>query len=252
MTHTQLRQIVLDTETTGLEPDAGHRVIEIGCVELIDRRLTSNHFHYYLQPDREIDEAAQEVHGISAEFLADKPRFAEIVLELQTYLDGAELLIHNAPFDVAFLDAELHRYGAGWRHLSDHCRITDTLQMARELHPSQKNSLDALCKRYDIDNSNRTLHGALLDSEILAAVYLAMTSGQFSLSLERAPHSPELSSHANRTGKTRSATELEPLVLAQLTSAEELAHQDWLDRVAKQNGSPSLWVQLMAAEGSKQ
>ncbi len=178
-----MRQIVLDTETTGLEPKEGHRIIEIGCVEVIDRRLTRNNFHQYLQPDREIDAGAVEVHGITNEFLHDKPRFAEIAEDFLGYVSGAELIIHNAAFDVGFLDAELAKWRAEAPRIADLCQVTDTLAMARNLHPGQRNSLDALCKRYAVDNSHRDLHGALLDAEILADVYLAMTGGQVSLHL---------------------------------------------------------------------
>jgi len=181
------RQIVLDTETTGLEPKQGHRIIEIGCVEMVDRRLTGNNFHQYLQPDREIDAAAVEVHGITNDFLADKPRFGDVVHELLGYLQGAELIIHNAPFDVGFLDHELkwwaEKQNAEPPTIEALCQVTDTLVMARKMHPGQRASLDALCQRYGIDNTHRELHGALLDSEILADVYLAMTGGQISLSL---------------------------------------------------------------------
>jgi DNA polymerase-3 subunit epsilon len=178
------RQIVLDTETTGLEPSQGHRVIEIGCVELINRRLTGNNYHQYLQPDREIDEGALQVHGISNEFLKDKPRFNDIVDDLMNYLKGAELVIHNAPFDVGFLDHELKLAGDHYGLIKDHCTVTDTLVMARKMHPGQKNNLDALCKRYDVNNSQRDLHGALLDAEILSDVYLRMTGGQVGLALD--------------------------------------------------------------------
>ena len=179
-----MRQVVLDTETTGLDPKEGHRIIEIGCVELIDRRLTRKNFHQYIQPDREIDAGAIEVHGITNEFLADKPRFAEVAESFMRFVEGAELIIHNAPFDVGFLDHELKR----WRSsaapcIADLCEVTDTLAMARRLHPGQRNGLDALCKRYSVDNSHRELHGALLDAEILADVYLAMTGGQVALHL---------------------------------------------------------------------
>ena len=166
------RQIVLDTETTGLEPSQGHRIIEIGCVELINRRLTGNNYHQYIQPDREVDEGALQVHGISNEFLADKPRFNDIADDLMNYLKGAELVIHNAPFDVGFLDHELKLLANGSGAISDHCDVTDTLVMARKMHPGQKNNLDALCKRYDVNNTQRELHGALLDAEILSEVYL--------------------------------------------------------------------------------
>ena len=179
-----MRQIVLDTETTGLEPKQGHRIIEIGCVEMIERRLTGNNFHQYLQPDREIDEAAVEVHGITTDFLADKPRFADVVQDFIDYIRGAELIIHNAPFDVGFLDHELKLWNPVAETVADLCTVTDTLVMARRMHPGQRNSLDALCKRYEINNSHRELHGALLDSEILADVYLAMTGGQAAFSLD--------------------------------------------------------------------
>jgi DNA polymerase-3 subunit epsilon len=178
-----MRQIVLDTETTGLEPEDGHRVIEIGCVEVVERRLTGNNFHQYLQPDREIDEGAVEVHGITNELLADKPRFEDVAQDFVRYIRGAELIIHNAPFDVGFLNAELARLPSSPGDIDSLCPVTDTLVMARRMHPGQRNSLDALCKRYRIDNSNRDLHGALLDAELLADVYLAMTGGQVSLAL---------------------------------------------------------------------
>ncbi len=189
-----MRQIVLDTETTGLEPEQGHRVIEIGAVELRNRRLSGRHFHKYLNPEREIDEGAQEVHGLSAEFLADKPRFADVAEEFVEFVSGAELVIHNAPFDLAFLNSELSqldakvhskvcaRFGKSrQRRLQNLCEVTDSLALARHRHPGQRNSLDALCRRYEVDNSARTLHGALLDAEILADVYLLMTGGQTAL-----------------------------------------------------------------------
>src|SRR5690606_3445463 len=173
-----MRQIILDTETTGLEPAEGHRIIEIGCVEMVSRRLTGNNFHRYLQPDREIDSAAIEVHGITNEFLADKPRFSDVVQEFLAFVKGAELIIHNAAFDVGFINHELRKVNPALGKIEDHCTILDTLIMARKMHPGQRNSLDALCKRYEIDNSHRELHGALLDAEILGDVYLAMTGGQ--------------------------------------------------------------------------
>ncbi|MDP6377244.1 MAG: DNA polymerase III subunit epsilon [Pseudomonadales bacterium] len=172
------RQIVLDTETTGLEPELGHRVIEIGAVELVDRKLTNVHFHRYVNPRREIDDAALEVHGITAEFLADKPGFEEVAGEFVAFIEGAELIIHNAPFDVAFLDHEFCLLDdCAWR-VERLCAVTDSLALARHKHPGQKNNLDALCRRYEVDNTARVLHGALLDAEILADVYLAMTGGQ--------------------------------------------------------------------------
>ncbi|MDT8439484.1 MAG: DNA polymerase III subunit epsilon [Wenzhouxiangellaceae bacterium] len=178
-----MRQVVLDTETTGLEPEDGHRIIEIGALEMIDRRLTGQRFHCYLNPDRQVEAGAVEVHGLSDEFLADKPRFAEIAGELQEFLREAELVIHNAPFDVGFLDSELGRIDPPCR-VAEFAEVLDTLVLARELHPGQRNSLDALCRRYEVDNANRTLHGALLDAELLAEVYLRMTGGQVALGLD--------------------------------------------------------------------
>ena len=181
-----MRQIVLDTETTGLEPGLGHRIIEIGCIELVNRRATGRTFHRYLNPEREIDEAALAVHGLSRTELDGQPRFAEIHEELLAFLADAELVIHNAEFDVAFLDAELARLTGEIRRVASVCQVLDTLALAREMHPGQRNSLDALAKRYEVDNSHRELHGALLDARILADVYLAMTGGQGALALMEA------------------------------------------------------------------
>lgn len=182
MSQSYSRQVVLDTETTGLNPEEGHRIIEIGCVELVNRRLTQKRFHVYLNPDREIDAGAQEVHGISNEFLADKPRFADIAQDFIAFINGAELIIHNAPFDVGFLNHELALLpSTAGSKVDDFSSVFDTLTYARKKHPGQRNSLDALCKRYSIDNSHRELHGALLDAEILADVFLLMTGGQASL-----------------------------------------------------------------------
>jgi len=178
-----MRQIVLDTETTGLDPKQGNRIIEIGCVEIVNRKITENTYHQYIQPDRESEEGAFEVHGISTEFLADKPRFADIVEDFMKFINGAELIIHNAPFDIGFLDHELGMLDPVWGKVSDHCQVTDSLIMARKKHPGQKNNLDALCKRYDVNNARRELHGALLDSELLAEVYLRLTGGQEALAL---------------------------------------------------------------------
>jgi len=180
-----LRQIVLDTETTGLDWQHGHRIIEIGCVELVNRRRTDNAFHVYLNPEREIDEGAQDVHGLSQEFLADKPRFADVATDFLHYLGDAELVIHNAPFDLGFLDNELRLLGRQERQISRDNPVLDTLTLARQMNPGQRNSLDALCKRYGVDNARRDLHGALLDAELLADVYLLMTGGQTALSLGR-------------------------------------------------------------------
>lgn len=178
-----MRQVVLDTETTGLETSANHRIIEIGCVEVIDRKVTDNYWHFYINPDREIDAGAFSVHGISTEFLQDKPHFADIAEDFLSFVEGAELVIHNAPFDMGFLNYEFAKLDKPIK-LEDYCSVLDTLVLARQKHPGQKNNLDALCKRYDIDNSSRTLHGALLDSEILAEVYLMMTGGQKALLLD--------------------------------------------------------------------
>ncbi len=183
-----MRQIFLDTETTGLDPAQGHRIIEIAAVEVVNRRLTQRHFHVYLNPERDIDAGAQEVHGITLEFLQDKPRFADAVDHLLAFVAGAELVIHNAPFDIGFLNYELGMLARG--RIEEHCAgIVDTLKMAKELRPGQRNNLDALCRHYGIDNAARTLHGALLDAELLADVYLAMTRGQESLIMDMAPGS---------------------------------------------------------------
>src|SRR5579862_8375553 len=178
-----MRQIVLDTETTGLEVEQQHRVIEIGCVELVNRRLTGRTYHQYLNPERDIDEGAQQVHGLSRETLTKQPRFGEVHAEFLEFIRDAELIIHNAPFDVAFLNAELARLDGGAPGIAERCKVLDTLALARQMHPGQRNSLDALCKRYSVDNSRRDYHGALLDARLLAEVYLAMTGGQATLVL---------------------------------------------------------------------
>ncbi|MFN2349705.1 MAG: DNA polymerase III subunit epsilon [Thioalkalivibrio sp.] len=224
------RQVVLDTETTGLEPSQGHRIIEIGCVEMVGRRLTRRHFHYYLQPDREIDEGAQAVHGISNEFLADKPRFHDVADEFLDFIRGAELVIHNAPFDVGFLDHELKLLDAPRGQITEYAGVLDTLVLARKMHPGQRNSLDALCKRYQIDNSGRELHGALLDARILADVYLAMTGGQVTLSLGGdAP-----GANGERSEETpRSLPEgRPPLRVIRPSEAEMQAHQALLEKLS--------------------
>ncbi len=232
-----MRQIVLDTETTGLEPEQGHRIIEVGGVELVDRRLTGNDFHRYLQPDREIDAGAVEVHGITNEFLADKPRFAEIASELVQYLKGAELIIHNAPFDVGFLNAELARLDPPRSRIEDLCPVTDTLVMARRKHPGQRNSLDALCKRYGIDNGRRDLHGALLDAEILAKVYLAMTGGQASLGLDQEERGVGA---AGPEGVRRLPADRPRLRVVAATEEELAAHRATLDRI-ESTATRCLW-----------
>ena len=180
-----MRQIILDTETTGLEPASGHRIIEIGCIEMKDRRKTDRLLHYYINPEREIEQEAVEIHGITEQQLEGEPVFEDVADRLIDFIRDSEVIIHNAPFDVAFINAELSRLGDDWGRLEDYCSVTDTLEMARELHPGQRNSLDALCQRYGIDNSHRSLHGALLDAEILLDVFLAMTGGQSSLLLDR-------------------------------------------------------------------
>lgn len=172
------RQIVLDTETTGLRVEDGHRLIEVGCLEMVNRRLTGNHFHYYLNPGREIEAGATAVHGITNDFLRDKPSFASIAKELVEFISGSELIIHNAPFDLSFLNYELSLVGRGFKLVTDYCQVLDTLPLARQMHVGQRNSLDALCKRYGVDNTKREYHGALLDAQLLAEVYLAMTGGQ--------------------------------------------------------------------------
>jgi DNA polymerase-3 subunit epsilon len=232
------RQLVLDTETTGLEPSQGHRIIEIGVVEMIDRRLTGNNFHIYLQPDREIDAGAIEVHGITNEFLADKPRFEDIAEELAEYLRGAEVIIHNAPFDVGFIDAEYQRLENGLT-MGSLCEVIDTLVMAREMHPGQRNSLDALCGRYDVDNKHRTKHGALLDSEILADVYLAMTGGQKSLGWEA---DDDKEGDSNTKGIRRVNREGLSLRVLMANADELAAHEERLDAMASSGTSP-VWRQ---------
>jgi DNA polymerase-3 subunit epsilon len=232
------RQIVLDTETTGLEPEQGHRIIEIGCVELVERRLTGNNFHVYLQPDREIDAAAIEVHGITNEFLADKPRFSDVVEDLVAYLRGAELVIHNAPFDVGFLNAELARVDPTMR-IEAECGVLDTLVMARKQHPGQRNSLDALCGRYDVDNTRRDKHGALLDAEILADVYLAMTGGQWALSLDVEEERDDGEGH--RTTRYQVDREGLELRVVRANAAEVAAHEARLDAIAGACGDVPVW-----------
>jgi DNA polymerase-3 subunit epsilon len=235
-----MRQIVLDTETTGLEVSQGHRIIEIGCVELVNRRLTGNHFHHYLNPDREIDQGAIEVHGITNDFLQDKPRFAQIASDFIDYIAGAELIIHNAPFDIGFLDSELARLETGQPALTSLCAIVDTLVMARAKHPGQRNNLDALCQRYMVDNSQRDLHGALLDAEILADVYLAMTGGQTTFRL-----SGEEGDHDGGRGGVEQIRRLpaarKPLPVVRASAAENAAHEALLDTIAAASGGRVNW-----------
>jgi DNA polymerase III subunit epsilon len=232
-----MRQIVLDTETTGLEPEQGHRIIEIGCVEMVNRRLSGRHFHQYVRPDRPIDPAAFAVHGISDEDLEGKPPFSEIAEEFLAFIDGAELIIHNAPFDVGFLDHELARLGGQQSPINSCCSVLDTLALARELHPGQRNNLDALCKRYAVDNSERQLHGALLDAEILAEVYLAMTGGQATLDLSAA--APATAARA-RTDSGEPVTR-DPLPVIRATDQELDAHRERLRAIDKASGGRCIW-----------
>jgi DNA polymerase-3 subunit epsilon len=232
-----MRQIVLDTETTGLEPSKGHRIIEIGCVEIVNRRITNNTYHQFIQPDRGIDEGAFEVHGISTEFLADKPRFADIVEDFMAFVNGAELVIHNAPFDVGFINHELAMLDPVWGKVSDHCQITDSLLMARKKHPGQKNNLDALCKRYTVNNSKRELHGALLDAELLAEVYLRMTGGQENLFQVQSGGAAALAN----VSPVRRVDSHRPAMKVIHASAEELeAHRENLNKL----GEVCVWKKL--------
>lgn len=236
------RQIVLDTETTGLEPEQGHQIIEIGCVELVDRRLTGRDFHHYLRPDRPIEEGAEAVHGITDAFLADKPRFADIVDEFLAYVEGAELIIHNAPFDVGFINAELARLDRGLLPIDRRCPIVDTLALARRRHPGQRNSLDALCKRYGVDNSQRDLHGALLDARILAEVYLAMTGGQVALSLAGDP----LGEESERIRPL--PPDRRRLRVVRADEDELRAHAERLREIDEVSAGACLWRRLEAPE----
>ncbi len=240
-----MRQIVLDTETTGIDPAKGHRVIELAALELRQRKPTGQKRHYYLQPDRAIDPEAQRIHGISSEFLADKPRFWEIAPEFLDFIQGAELLIHNAPFDVGFLNHEFSLMAGGWGPLSRYCAgVVDTLQLARRLHPGQRNSLDALCKRYRVDNAARTLHGALLDTELLAEVYLAMTGGQVTLNLgSSAPAQPGAAAPAMPVSQRR----VGPLPVLYADAEECAQHAERLRALAKACGGPCVWQRLEAS-----
>ncbi|WP_426664126.1 DNA polymerase III subunit epsilon [Rhodanobacter aciditrophus] len=239
-----MRQVVLDTETTGLEVRQGHRLVEIACVEMVGRRLTGRHWQTYLNPERPMDEGASQVTGIRDDFLQDKPLFAERVDEFLAFIDGAELVIHNASFDVGFIDAELARLGEAYGRIGDRCSVLDTLAMARERYPGQRNSLDALCKRLGVDNSRRDLHGGLIDAQLLADVYLAMTSGQVALDL--AFEQPQESAIDTAVAA--------PLVLrgrpcVLRASAEESAlHEQRLDALDKSAGGVSLWRRLETAD----
>lgn len=234
-----MRQIVLDTETTGLDAETGHRIIEIGAVELIDRKFTGNNYHQYIQPEREIDEEALQVHGITPEFLADKPVFSEIAADFLEYIKGAELVIHNAPFDVGFIDHEFMWLDQGYPKVADVCGVLDTLALARKMHPGARLTLDALCGRYGIDNSQRVLHGALLDAEILADLYLAMTGGQTRLSLGGENEDGTATVEALR----RVSTQRAPLPIIRATADEMAVHEERLDHISKVAGA-ALWRNL--------
>ena len=231
-----MRQIVLDTETTGLEIQEGHRIIEIGCVEIVDRKLTRRHYHQYINPDRDIDDGALEVHGITRQFLEDKPKFAEIWQSFLEFVEGSELVIHNAAFDIGFLDHEISLLDPSLGSLTGYCQVTDSLELARHKHPGQKNNLDALCKRYDVDNSQRDLHGALLDAEILADVYLLMTGGQVTLGLGE---------EIERAGIVNSSVQLaidrSALKVIRANEEELREHEAKLDEIDRVSEFGSLW-----------
>jgi len=233
-----MRRIVLDTETTGLEPAEGHRIIELAGLELSGRRPTGRHFHRYVNPQRAIDLAATQVHGLTAEDLADKPRFEDVADEFLEFVNGAELLIHNAPFDVAFIDAELARVGRP--ALETVCTVADTLAMAKELHPGKRNSLDALCERYGVDNSRRTLHGALLDAQLLADVWLAMTRGQDTLDILMAQAEAPSMALAD-------APRVAALTVVRASAEEARAHAAMCERIGRESGGRCLWLELAVA-----
>lgn len=232
-----MRQIVLDTETTGLEPAQGHRIIEIGCVEVLNRRVTERRYHQYINPQREIDAGAAEVHGMTLADLSSKPEFREIASEFVEFVRGAELVIHNAPFDVGFINAELALLGDAWGRLEDYCTVFDTLPLAREMHPGQRNSLDALCKRYEIDNAHRELHGALLDAELLAEAYLAMTGGQEAFVLDASSATAGSAETAGAVAQHSRVPRVVPV-----NAAELAAHEAALGRVSAASDSGCVWL----------
>ena len=233
-----MRQVALDTETTGIDPGSGHRIIEIGAAEIVNRRITGRTFHEYLNPDRDIDEGAVAVHGIRREDLEGKPRFGEIVDDFLAFVDGAELVIHNAPFDVGFIDHELTLIEHDRRSIEAGCRVLDTLPLARDMHPGQRNSLDALCRRYDVDNSKRDLHGALLDANLLALVYLAMTGGQATLILEADNDTAAGAAAAGRRSVRGRDAELK---LIDVSADEAERHEALLAKIASQSGGIVSW-----------
>jgi DNA polymerase-3 subunit epsilon len=239
-----LRQIVLDTETTGLEVSQGHRIIEIGCVELFNRKLTGNHYHAYINPEREVDQGAIEVHGITDEFLADKPLFTTVAQDFVDFIGDADLIIHNAPFDIGFLNSELQRLDKAYAAVENSCKVIDTLVMARRKHPGQRNNLDALCHRYGVDNSQRDLHGALLDAEILADVYLTMTGGQTTLQLSDAAGNGDDTGLSERPLR-RVAAGRAKLPVISATEEELAAHELQLEAIAGHSGGTVLWRELI-------
>lgn len=240
-----MRQVILDTETTGLSPKQGHRIIEIGCVEMQNRRLTGKSYHVYINPDREVDAGAVAVHGITDDFLEDKPYFADCISELIDFIKGAELVIHNAPFDVGFLENEFKlAKEKSWYSLSKYCEITDTLRMARKKHPGKKNNLDALCKRYQINNAHREKHGALLDAEILAEVYLAMTGGQSTLNLEAAATLQTTQHNISDTSKISKSQQFSQLAIILPNTAELAEHQVLVTKLAKVINSDPVWRKI--------
>lgn len=231
-----MRQIILDTETTGIEISAGNRLIEIGCVEMINRKFTGNHYHQYVNPQYQVEEGAYAVHGISNDFLADKPLFSDIVDDFMAYIDGAELVIHNAPFDLGFINNEFKLTGSRYQPIENYCSIIDTLDLARKKHPGQRNSLDALCRRYGIDNSHRVLHGALLDSEILADVYLLITGGQTGLAL-----GGDDSENSAAVEPIRRLTNAAGLTQLNAQATELQSHQQYIDFLNNKSGGNCIW-----------
>ena len=239
-----MRQIVLDTETTGIDTRLGNRILEIGCVEVIDRRVTGNRYHQYINPERESEEGALEVHGITTSFLADKPVFADIADDFLSFIRGAELVIHNAPFDIGFLNHELNLLNQQNNHMENICTVLDTLVLARKMHPGQKNNLDALCKRYDIDNSQRDLHGALLDAEILAETYLAMTGGQTILSLDGSKDTNGSSNNEKEVNKPRMVSaEIGTLRVIRASNEEILLHESRLENIQEISNGSCVWLE---------
>jgi DNA polymerase III subunit epsilon len=236
-----MRQIVLDTETTGIDPAEGHRIIEIGCVELEERQPTGRHYHVYINPEREVEAEAITIHGITNEFLADKPVFSEIADEFFEFIKGAELVIHNAAFDIGFMDAEFSRLKPK-RKTADHCGVVDSLAIARKKHPGQKNNLDALCKRYGVDNSNRELHGALLDAEILADVYLLLTGGQTALSLDA-----NSDMAGGGLGVRRLSEDRKPLPVVSASDEEAAAHEEFMTALAAKAGD-TVWNRVTGSK----